>query len=72
MIKTSWVVMTVNSPAPKTGPMSGGEIEAFEKWVRSSYADLSLASSVASCRVGPAAYLLVRALRAGVKIEDLL
>ena len=72
--------MTVNVPAPKMGPVTEEELGAIVEWYESPHEDHSLRSSldrsldnagVPNSRA-LASYVLVRALRAGVKLEDLL
>ena len=64
----------MSAPAPKMGPTSDDEYAAIEKWRVVHYEDLSLARSIGERPHGerPAAYILVRALRAGVPLEKLL
>lgn len=59
--------------APKVGPVTEEERATFEKWVSAAYQDVPLAVSLyRQPSKRPAAYLFVRALRAGAKLEDLL
>ena len=56
------------------GPVTEEEKAAFEKWCSAALGDPSLAGSLGSVREQErsAAYILVRARRAGAKLEDLL
>ena len=74
MIKTSWVVMTVNSPAPKMGPVTKKELSELSRWRRGDIMDGRLWKSLTASvtQNPPMVYLLVRALRAGVPLEKLL
>lgn len=68
---------SVSAPAPVTGPVSDAEMERVDKWWMEGeeYHDKDLAESLRQCdlRFGlRASYVIVRALRVGVKFEDLL
>lgn len=65
---------SVSAPALKTGPVSDDEMAAYVGWLTDTFEDVSLARSCGMRREGERStlYLFVRALRAGVRLEDLL
>jgi hypothetical protein len=60
--------------APKMGPVTEEELAALEKWRSTTPKDPSLETSLEMVRAWEraGAYTFIRALRAGVKLEDLL
>ena len=60
--------------APRMGPITEEERAAIEKWRATNYKDMPLARSLESVRAWErsATYILIRACRAGAKLEDLL
>ena len=60
--------------APKMGKVSDEENATFVRWVTTTYKDRVLAHSLTHFegKERTMAYLFVRALRAGAKLEDLL